>query len=535
MDTKALRQKILDLAIRGKLVPQDPNDEPASVLLEKIRAEKQQMVKEGKLKAKDIKNDTIIFKGEDNLHYEKFQDGTVKCIEDEIPFEVPEGWEWCRIRNLASVKGGKRLPKGMSFSDTITEHAYIRVTDMKNRSINTTGLKYISDEVFEAIKAYTISKNDLYVTIAGTIGVVGEVPDELDGMNLTENAVKVCDISINKTYLCYVMLSRFVQEQFQDKTHQVAMPKLALERILSTLIPIAPIREQVKLAQAIENDIKLVDIIDINNGELEVALSNTKSKILDLAIRGKLVPQDPNDEPASVLLERIRAEKEELIKQGKIKRDKKESIIFKGDDNSYYETFNGKTICIDDELPFELPEGWEWSRLGSLALYKKGPFGSSLTKAMFVPNSPSAVKIYEQKNAINKDATLGGYYISEEKYESLRGFEVFPNDIIVSCAGTIGESYVMPSNIRKGIINQALMKISLFDLNILDFYLLYFDFKLKESAQEHSHGIALKNIPPFDVIKHYLIPIPPLNEQQRIIEQIKKLVNKLEIISNALS
>ena len=186
---------------KHKIIPQDPNDEPASVLLERIRAEKQQMVKEGKLKAKDIKDDTIIFKGEDNLHYEKFADGTVKCIVEEIPFELPDGWEWCRIRTIASVKGGKRLPKGMSFSDTTTEHAYIRVTDMKNRSINTNGLKYISDDVFAAIKSYTISKNDLYVTIAGTIGVVGEVPTELDGMNLTENAVKVCDISINKTYL----------------------------------------------------------------------------------------------------------------------------------------------------------------------------------------------------------------------------------------------------------------------------------------------------------------------------------------------
>lgn len=261
MDTKALRQKILDLAIRGKLVPQDPNDEPASVLLERIRAEKQQMVKDGKLKAKDIKNDTIIFKGEDNLHYEKFQDGTVKCIEEEIPFEVPEGWVWCRVRNIASVKGGKRLPKGMTFSDIITNHVYIRVIDMKNRSINTTGLKYISDEVFSAIKTYTISKDDLYITIAGTIGVVGEVPNELDGMNLTENAVKVCDIFINKTYLCYIMLSEFVQEQFQDKTHQVAMPKLALERILSTLIPIAPIKEQYNIIQAIKNVMNIVDEI----------------------------------------------------------------------------------------------------------------------------------------------------------------------------------------------------------------------------------------------------------------------------------
>lgn len=128
------------------------------------------------------------------MHYEKFADGSVKCIEDEIPFDLPDGWAWSRIRDIASVKGGKRLPKGMSFSSCRTSHAYIRVTDMKNHSVNTDDLKYITEEVFLQIKNYTISKYDLYVTIAGTIGVPGEVPTELDGMNLTENAVKVTDI-----------------------------------------------------------------------------------------------------------------------------------------------------------------------------------------------------------------------------------------------------------------------------------------------------------------------------------------------------
>ena len=198
MDTKALRQKILDLAIRGKLVPQDPSDEPASVLLERIRAEKQKMVKEGKLKAKDIKNDSIIYVGEDNLHYEKFADGSVKYIEKEIPFDLPEGWNWSRLRNIAQVKGGKRIPKGMGFSPDKTAHAYIRVSDMKNHSINLNDLKYITDEVHSKIKNYIISKNDLYITIAGTIGVAGAVPDELDGMNLTENAAKVTEIKLDK-------------------------------------------------------------------------------------------------------------------------------------------------------------------------------------------------------------------------------------------------------------------------------------------------------------------------------------------------
>ena len=149
---------------------------------------------------------------------------------------------------------------------------------------------------------------------------------------------------------------------------------------------------------------------------------------------------------------------------------------------------------------------------------------------MFVPDTPDAVKIYEQKNAINKDATLGSYFISAEKYETLKGFEVFPNDIIVSCAGTIGETYVLPIGMRKGIINQALMKISLYDSGILDFYLMYFDFKLKSAAQEQGHGIALKNIPPFDVLKRYLIPIPPIQEQKRIISTVNNLLSKVNSI-----
>ncbi len=199
--------------------------------------------------------------------------------------------------------------------------------------------------------------------------------------------------------------------------------------------------------------------------------------------------------------------------------------------NLHYEKFYDGTVkCIEDEIPFEVPEGWAWERLGCLAQYKKGPFGSSITKAMFVPDSPEAIKIYEQKNAINKDANLGNYFISAEKYETLKGFEVCPNDIIVSCAGTIGEAYVFPKEMRKGIINQALMKISLYDLELLDFCLMYFDFQLKSVAQEQGHGIALKNIPPFDVLKRYLVPIPPIQEQQRIITTANNLIVRINSI-----
>ena len=230
-----------------------------------------------------------------------------------------------------------------------------------------------------------------------------------------------------------------------------------------------------------------------------------RQKILDLAIRGKLVPQDPNDEPASVLLERIRAEKEQLIKEGKIKRSKKSVAT----DKSHYEN-----------VPFEIPENWVWCKLDNLAFYKKGPFGSSLTKSMFIPDNGDAYKVYEQKNAIQKDSNLGHYFISGEKFQELKGFEVLPNDIIVSCAGTIGETYIMPSDIRSGIINQALMIIRLHNIDITPFYLLYFDFILKNEAGKDGKGTAIKNIPPFDILKNYWIPLPPLAEQDRIIKEV---------------
>jgi len=173
-------------------------------------------------------------------------------------------------------------------------------------------------------------------------------------------------------------------------------------------------------------------------------------------------------------------------------------------------------------VPFEIPDSWEWVRLDELAQYKKGPFGSSLTKAMFVPKGDNTFKVYEQKNAIQKDECLGNYYISESHFEQLKGFEVFPHDIIVSCAGTIGETYVLPQNIQRGIINQALMYIRLYCAEITDFYLIYFDSIIKGNSQNDSKGTAIKNIPPFEVLKKYLFPLPPLAEQKRIIAEVQK-------------
>ena len=244
-----------------------------------------------------------------------------------------------------------------------------------------------------------------------------------------------------------------------------------------------------------------------------------KNAILQEAIEGRLVSQDPNDEPASVLLARIRKEKVKLVKEGKLK--KKDLEI--------------KPIS-EDEIPFEIPKGWVWVRWGELGEYKKGPFGSSLTKSMFVPQSKSmfvpqsdeAVKVYEQKNAIQKDYSLGDYYVTKEKYETMTGFTVRPGDIIVSCAGTIGETYLLPPEAPIGIINQALMRAKLHLDSIIPYWLLHFQYVLLIENKLKGSGSAIKNIPPFEVLKAMPVPLPPLAEQHRIVAKIEELLPKVE-------
>lgn len=232
-----------------------------------------------------------------------------------------------------------------------------------------------------------------------------------------------------------------------------------------------------------------------------------KQKILDKAFLGLLTYQDKNDTPVIETLKIINDKRNDLIRKKKLKKDKK---------------------IILDKPNVNLPIGWEWVRLGDLGIYKKGPFGSSLTKNMFVPDGPQSIKVYEQKNAIQKNWKLGNYYISNEKFNTMKSFFVEPGDIIVSCAGTIGETYVIPDDARIGIINQALMKIKLFDEKMIDYYLYYFDHVLKKESREKGKGTAISNIPPFDVLKNIYIPIPPIEEQKRIVDKIEELFSLID-------
>ncbi len=234
----ALKQTLLLLAVMGKLVPQDPSDEPASELLKRIAEERAQLVAEGKLKKQKFLDEI---------------DGT------EQSFYLPEGWEWVRLGSLSQVKGGKRLPAGATFSSSKTPHVYIQVTNMKGGTIIDENLKYIDEVTHAAIKQYTISKDDIYITIAGTIGEVGTVPDRFNEMNLTENAAKIVFQKINKNWLQRALSSQFAQRQFSDNTNQLAQPKLALHRIADSVLALPPLAEQHRIVAKVDQLMALCD------------------------------------------------------------------------------------------------------------------------------------------------------------------------------------------------------------------------------------------------------------------------------------
>ena len=546
VNTNALRQKILDLAIHGKLVKQDPADEPASVMLEKLRAEKEAKIAAGEIKRN--KNDSYIFKYtgtsgesktddnpeglEHNRHYEKFADGRVKDIEDEIPFAVPEGWAWCRLGEVCELKGGKRIPAGLSATKEKTSHIYIRVTDMKNNSISDEDLVYITDEIYEKIQRYTISKNDLYLTIAGSIGRVGIVPDKFDGMNLTENALKLTDISVDKKYLMLILNSPFVQDYFESTYHQVAMPKLSLVNASKTAIPLPPIAEQKRIVTAIEAIFTQIDLMEQNKADLQTAVKQAKSKILDLAIRGKLVKQDPADEPASMMLEKLRAEKEAKIAAGEVKRDKNDSYIYRNPtDNCYYEKFGGKSdICIDSEIPFELPANWQWTKLGricdKLVDGDHNPPKGIEEKTEYIMVSSRNINYNTVEDLENVR------YLTKEMFEAenLRT-NVAAGDILFTSVGSLGRSCIYD-----GSMNICFQRsVSILNTKVYNKYVkIFFDSNFYQNyVAEHATGTAQMGFYLQEMAESF-IAIPPISEQKRIVTKVEEIFNALDDIQSNL-
>ena len=536
MDTKALRQKILDLAIRGKLVPQDPNDEPASVLLERIRAEKQQMVKDGKLKPKDIKNDTIIFKGEDNLHYEKFPDGTVKCIEDEIPFELPEGWRWDRLGNVSIIaRGGSPRPIESYITDDENGINWIKIGDTEKDG------KYIF-KTKEKIKPEGLSKSryvesgDFLLTNSMSFGrpyILRTDGCIHDGWLVIGNI----DTVFNQDFLYYALSSYFMYQTLSLLAAGSTVKNLKSDTVKSVLFPIPPMREQKRIAEKIDSLISFVIKIESDKTDLQTTIQLTKSKILDLAIRGKLVPQDPNDEPASVLLERIRTEKEELIKQGKIKRDKKESVIFRGEDNSYYEKVGDTVTCIDEELPFDVPDSWGWVRLENCCSKEikrgKSPKYTEVSNTLVF-----AQKCNTKNNGINIDLALCLDESVLSKYPKDEFMQDKDSVINSTGTGTLGRVGIYRQSDNRNnlpIVSDSHVTV-IRAVHCIDADYIYIVLKAhQKNLEKFGEGSTnQKELKPA-TLKQLFIPLPPLKEQKRMVDLINSLYNELDQIEKILS
>ena len=451
----------------------------------------------------------------------------MRSLADEVPFDIPDSWEWVRIRSLGEIVRGSGIKRNETVPQGCPCVRYGELYTTYQTSF-TAATSFISAELDEKCKHF--SYGDVLMTLTGenkpdiakAVAYLGANPVAAGG-----DLAFWTRHGMNPLFLSYIMASPYIISRKVALAAGDIIVHISGDKLGTILLPVPPLAEQEKIVARIQN-LELVIKDYAQKATMLQALEGTfpetlKKSILQEAVQGKLVPQDPSDEPAEALLERIRAEKQRLIKEGKIKKDKHESIIFRRD-NSHYEKRGSEEVCIDDEIPFEVPPSWALIRLDDIGIYRKGPFGSSLTKSMFVPKGADTVKVYEQKNAIQKDHTLGTYFITRQYYESkMRSFTVEPGDILVSCAGTIGETYVLPEQIELGIINQALMRMTIFAPIDLDYFLLYFDYVLKQTAKESSKGSAIKNIPPFEIFKKLILPLPPLEEQKRIVEKVREL------------
>ena len=525
IDTKALREKVLDLAIRGKLVPQDPNDEPASVLLERIRAEKEQMVKDGKLKAKDIKNDTIIFKGDDNLHYEQFPDGTVKCIEEEIPFELPQGWAWCRFSSAFIINPRNQLSDDMSVSfvpmPLIQEGYANKHTDEEKiwGSVKS-GFTHFANNDVGIAKITPCFENKKSVVFKGLKNGYGAGTTELHIIRTIGNLI------YPEYVLWNVKTDAFISNGIKAFSGAVGQKRIGKDFIEKSLIPIAPTNEQKRILELISIAFEYLDSIETSKEAFKVDIQSIKSKILALAIRGKLVPQNPDDEPASVLLERIRAEKEQLIKHGKIKCDKKESVIFKGEDNSYYEKIGNNVVCIDEEIPFELPDSWCWCRLGTIFSHNTG-------KALNSSNTDGCKLTYITTSNLYWDrfelATLKEMFFVDSEIDKCT---VKKGDLLVCEGGDIGRAaiWTFDEDIR---IQNHIHRLRPY-ISLSNRFYYYVMFLWKQFGFVGGQGIGLQGFSS-NALHHLIVPLPPLNEQSKIVEFVDNLNKTIANIEKSLS
>ena len=519
MNGKQLKNSILQWAIQGKLVPQDPNDEPASVLLEKIRAEKARLVKEGKIK-KD-KKESIIYRGEDNSYYEKFADGKVVCIDDEIPFEIPESWTWGRLSNMVLInpknyvddnKEAAFIPMEKIEATYLSSYTY---TVRKWREIKS-GYTHFADGDVAFAKITPCFQNRKSMILNNLPNGIGAGTTELKVLRPYRNTLSV-------EYLLFFLESPYFVEEavFKGTANQQRIISGYLE---NKLFPLPPLNEQRSIAEKIKKSIvaveqygKVQDKLEDLNNNLNTLL---KKSVLQEAIQGKLVPQDPNDEPASVLLQHIKEEKQRLVKEGRLKKkDIVDSIIYKGDDNKYYEQIGKNLIDITDEIPFEIPNNWVWTRLSNVANIYTGNSISETEKKEKYTNVIGRYYIGTKDVGFDNNVFYNNGIAIPKKYE--QDFRIAPKDSILMCieGGSAGRKIAM-LNQDVCFGNKLCCFASFIEMGKFIYYYLQspsFTDMFNQNKAGIIGGVSLAKV------KGILIPLPPLKEQFHIINRLDEL------------
>ena len=501
MNGKQLKNSILQWAIQGKLVPQDPNDEPASVLLEKIRTEKARLIKEGKIK-KD-KNESFIFRGDDNSYYEKFlATGEVKCIDEEIPFEIPKGWEWCRLSLLIyPPKYGtskKSVPSGLL--------PVLRMGNIQDGEIVFDKLVYSND--LDDNKKLLLQYGDLLFNRTNSAELVGKTAIFRGQRNaiFAGYLILLRPIFINSEYLNLLLNTPYARDYCNEvKTIGVQQCNINAEKISNLLIPVPNLHETVAIVEKVKN----IALPIIKYGEFYQKLKHLnrelpiiiRKSILQEAIQGKLVPQIAEEGTARELLEQIKTEKEKLVREGKLKKSAlTDSVIFRGDDNKYYERINGQIFEI--ELPFEYPNSWAVLRLKDICQLIDG----------------------EKKNG--KGICLDAKYLRGKSSATIveKGKFVYTGDSIILVDGeNSGEVFTVPQDGYMGsTFKQLWLSSAMWKPYILAFILFY-----KEELRNSKRGAAIPHLNK-ELFYNLLIGIPPLAEQQRILERINELSQLLK-------
>ena len=540
MNGKQLKNSILQWAIQGKLVPQDPNDESASVLLDNIRQEKERLIKEKKIKRD--KNASIIYRGEDNSYYEKIlATGEVKCIDEEIPFEIPKGWEWCRLRDIIIFIGGYAYDSH-SFLEK-SEYQVLRLGNIKNDTINKSVNPVFIDEILaQDTVRFRCLKNDILVTMTGTRkkrDYFYTVLIDTDHSNMYFNQRVGCLRAIYSPialWLNKVLKAETILHQvFQYETGTANQGNLGASNIMNTLIPLPPVTEQFRIVKKLEEVHTYVFQYDKAQCELDIlnfGIRNTiKKSLVQEAIQGKLVPQITEEGTAQELLEQIKEEKLKLVKEGKLKKSAlNDSVIFRGDDNRYYEKIGEDTVCIDDEIPFDIPANWVWIRLDDIcsfihrgkspkySLIKKYPVvaqkcnqwsGFSIEKAKFI--EPQSISSYKEE-----------YILQDE--------DLMWNSTGLGTLGRMAIYYKKLNPYELAVADSHVTVIRPYKQYVISEYLYYYfaSNTVQSVIEDKSDGSTKQKELSTKTVKSYLVPLPPMEEQKRIIEKVKELTQLLK-------